>query len=77
MAINQHDEAKNMSDTYKVNGMTCGGCAKSVTNAIMSAVPGAQVDVKLDDKTVTVVGADETTVKQAVDEAGFEFAGRA
>lgn len=66
-----------MSDIYKVNGMTCGGCAKSVTNAIVGAAPGAEVDVKLDDKTVVVDGANEAAVKQAVEDAGFEFAGRA
>lgn len=66
-----------MSETYTVHGMTCGGCANSVTNAIQTAAPGATVDVDLDAKTVTVDGADETQVKQAVADAGFEYVGRA
>jgi len=66
-----------MSDTYKVLGMTCGGCAKSVTNAIQAAAPGSEVDVNLEAKSVSVSGADENTVKQAVEDAGFEFAGAA
>ncbi|HEY9080730.1 heavy-metal-associated domain-containing protein [Magnetovibrio sp.] len=66
-----------MTDTYKVIGMTCGGCAKSVTNAIMDVAPGAEISVNLDEKTVSVAGADESAVKQAVEEAGFEFSGRA
>ncbi len=66
-----------MSDTYKVVGMTCGGCAKSVTNAIVDAAPGASVEVDLEAKTVTVEGADESTVHQAVENAGFEYAGKA
>ena len=66
-----------MSDTYSVLGMTCGGCAKSVTNAILDVAPGAQVDVDLAAKTVTVDGADEGAVKQAVEDAGFEYAGKA
>ena len=65
-----------MSETYTVNGMTCGGCAKSVSNAIADAVPGAHVEVDLDAKAVTVDGVDEGTVKQAVEDAGFEYAGR-
>lgn len=65
-----------MSDTYTVHGMTCGGCAKSVTNAIQTAAPGAQVDVDLEAKTVTVEGAIEDAVRQAVADAGFEFIGR-
>ena len=64
-----------MSETYKVIGMSCGGCAKSVTSAIQSAAPGSDVDVDLDNKTVSVNGAEETIVKQAVEDAGFEFAG--
>lgn len=65
-----------MSDTYTVHGMTCGGCAKSVTNAIHAAAPGAQVDVDLEAKTVTVEGAIEDAVRQAVTDAGFEFIGK-
>lgn len=66
-----------MSEQYKVLGMTCGGCAKSVTNAIQDAAPGATVDVDLEAKAITVDGADENTVKTAVQDAGFEFAGAA
>ncbi|HEC90257.1 MAG TPA: copper chaperone, partial [Alphaproteobacteria bacterium] len=29
-----------MGKTYTVNGMTCGGCANSVTNAIKTAAAG-------------------------------------
>ena len=64
-----------MSDTYKVIGMTCGGCAKSVANAIVDAAPGAEVAVNLDEKTVSVNGAGEAAVKRAVEDAGFEFSG--
>jgi len=66
-----------MSEQYKVLGMTCGGCAKSVTNAIQDAAPGADVVVDLDGKSITVNGVDEPTVKQAVEDAGFEFSGAA
>ncbi len=66
-----------MSETYTVLGMTCGGCAKSVSNAIEDAAPGASVTVDLDAKAVTVIGASEDAVKQAVSNAGFEFVGTA
>ena len=66
-----------MNDTYSVLGMTCGGCAKSVTNAILDAAPGAHVEVNLEAKAVTVEGAEESAVKQAVEAAGFEYAGKA
>jgi copper chaperone len=66
-----------MSTTYTVHGMTCGGCANAVTNAITKAAPNATVQVDLNAKTVTVEGTDETTVKHAVEGAGFEFLGGA
>ena len=70
-----------MTATYKVLGMTCGGCANSVTRAIQTAAPGSEVKVDLDAKTVTVggqapaEGPAEGIVAQAVADAGFEYAG--
>lgn len=65
-----------MSKTYNVNGMTCGGCAGSVTNAIKGAAPGSEVSVDLDAKQVTVEGFDDDSVIQtAVTDAGFEYVG--
>lgn len=66
-----------MADTYTVDGMTCGGCARSVTNAITKLAPDARVSVDLPARAVTVDGATESTVRQAVEAAGFEFLGRA
>ncbi|MBW7849033.1 MAG: heavy-metal-associated domain-containing protein [Rhodospirillales bacterium] len=67
-----------MSKTYRVTGMTCGGCARSVESAIKAAVPGAKVTVDVAAGRVTVDGsADETIVAKAVDDAGFTFAGAA
>lgn len=64
-----------MSGTYKVDGMTCGGCARSVTNAIGKLAPDAKVAVDLPAGVVTVDGADAETVKTAVEGAGFDFGG--
>ena len=67
-----------MSATYSVLGMTCQGCANSVTNAIKAAAPGSDISVDLDAKQVIVEGCDDQSViAQAVDDAGFEFAGPA
>lgn len=64
--------------TYTVNGMSCQGCANSVTNAIKSVAANAEVQVDLDAKTVTVSGLDdESAIAKAVADAGFEFVGAA
>ena len=67
-----------MAKTYRVLGMTCGGCANAVSNAIQAAVPGATIEVNLEAKAVTVEGTeDNTVIKQAIEDAGFEYAGSA
>lgn len=66
-----------MSATYKVGGMSCGGCAKSVESAIRAEAPTAKVSIDLGSASVTVDGASEAQVKKAVDEAGFRFEGAA
>ncbi|WP_448202904.1 heavy-metal-associated domain-containing protein [Azospirillum sp. sgz302134] len=67
-----------MADTYKVDGMTCGGCARSVTNAITKVAPDAKVAVDLTAGTVSVDGGvPADTVKKAVEGAGFDFGGQA
>jgi copper chaperone len=68
---------------YTVTGMTCGHCVSAVTSEL-SALPGVtDVDVALvpsgaSTVTVTVTSEgplDEGSVREAVDEAGYELAG--
>jgi copper chaperone len=66
-----------MADIYRVEGMTCDGCARAVTNAIKARAPGATVHVDLKRGQVQVEGGpDQAKVAAAVEDAGFEFAGR-
>jgi copper chaperone len=65
-----------MKQSYKVEGMSCGGCVASVTKAIQAVAPGTEVEVQLDGGVVTVTGQVELAlVKQAVEGAGFGFGG--
>lgn len=65
-----------MEAEYKVEGMTCGGCVASVTKAIQRALPQVKVDVTLESGSVRVAGEhEESDVKQAVEDAGFDFRG--
>jgi copper chaperone len=65
--------------TYTVVGMTCGHCVSAVTEEL-SQVPGVTgVDVDLASGGVTVTSSapvDESAVRAAVEEAGYEVAGR-
>ncbi|MCB1876131.1 MAG: heavy-metal-associated domain-containing protein [Chromatiales bacterium] len=65
-----------MSKTYRVEGMSCGGCAASVESAIKAQVPTANVAVNLETGAVAVTGVDDDSlVQRAVESAGFTFAG--
>ena len=62
--------------TYTVSGMTCGHCVSSVTEEV-STIPGVtDVQVELASGALTITSeapVEETAVKAAVDEAGYEL----
>jgi len=64
--------------TYTVVGMTCGHCVSAVTEEV-SQVPGVTgVDVDLESGGLTVTSSapvDDSAVRAAVEEAGYEVAG--
>ena len=67
------------SASYTVVGMTCGHCVNAVTEEV-SQVPGVTaVDVDLASGGLTVTSEtplDAAAVQSAVEEAGYEVAGR-
>lgn len=57
---------------FHVPGMTCGGCARSVTNAILSVDPAAEVATDPPGREVRVTSqADEQALFAALAEAGY------
>ena len=67
-----------MEKTYFVAGMTCNGCAKSVTNAIKATYPSAAVQVQLEDGKVRIAGdIDDQQIATVVEDAGFSYGGLA
>ncbi|HEY1178691.1 MAG TPA: heavy-metal-associated domain-containing protein [Phytomonospora sp.] len=64
--------------TYKVTGMTCGHCEKAVTEEIgaISGVTEVRVDLPTGHVTDTGETLADDAVREAVDEAGYELAGR-
>jgi copper ion binding protein len=65
--------------TYTVTGMTCGHCVASVTEEVSQVHGVTAVDVDLESGGLTVTSeapVDEAAVRAAVEEAGYEVAGR-
>ena len=57
----------------QVEGMSCGGCVRSVTRAVQSVDGGARVDVDLPSKKVRVdTQASLDAVKSAISDAGYD-----
>jgi copper chaperone len=64
------------TNTYSVPGIHCSHCEDAVTREI-EAVEGVQsVEVDLEAKLVTVTGSslDDSALRAAIDEAGYEVA---
>ena len=58
---------------FQVGGMTCGGCARAVTNAVKSVDGTATIQVDLASRRVTVeTAADAAKVQSAIEEAGYD-----
>jgi copper chaperone len=67
-----------MSKQYNVAGMTCSGCAKSLTSALSKAAPAAEFTVDHAAGLVSVKGdVSADTVKQVVEAGGFDYLGEA
>jgi copper chaperone len=67
-----------MRASYRIGGMTCGGCANAVTRAIKRLDPAARVQVDLAAGQVSVDGVcSREAVQSAVEAAGFRFEGPA
>lgn len=68
-----------MSDsktTYRVTGMTCGGCERSMRGALERVAPGLEVEVSHAQDTVVVSGAhDPADIRKAAEAAGFDYEG--
>lgn len=57
----------------QVEGMTCGGCVRSVTKAVQAVDSNARVDVDLPTKKVRVdTQASLDAVKAAISDAGYD-----
>jgi copper ion binding protein len=64
------------SNTYQVQGMTCGHCVSAVSSEIgrLAGVSGVTVDLSTGKVTVTAdQPLDDDAVRAAVEEAGYEL----
>lgn len=62
--------------TFRVDGMTCGGCVRSVTNAVTRVAGVSRVEVSLENKAATVefdaAAVAPAAIVAAIEAAGFD-----
>lgn len=57
---------------FRIESMTCGGCARSVTRAIQSVDPNARIETDPASRTVKVeTTATSAALRQVLEEAGY------
>jgi copper chaperone len=62
--------------TYRVDGMTCGGCVASLTRALKAVLPDRKIEVTLRGGLVRIEGDhDPKQVERAADDAGYTYVG--
>lgn len=69
-----------VTTTYRVTGMTCAHCEGAVNSEVSGIEGVSAVEAVASTGLVTVTSAsepDDEAVREAVDEAGYELAGRA
>ena len=76
--VNRIERGAPLSETttYIVPGMHCGNCKAAVEREVEAVAGVESVDVDLESKRVTVTGAglDDTALREAINEAGYEVA---
>ena len=63
--------------TLNIDGMTCGGCVKSVTNAVNQVAGVQNCEVSLEQSQAVIQFDDgvtsETALKEAIEDAGYDI----
>ncbi|MFC6445656.1 heavy-metal-associated domain-containing protein [Shinella zoogloeoides] len=57
---------------FTVSDMTCGHCAKTITNAVLASYPSAKIDIDLASKRVSIANAgDRAAVASVIEAEGY------
>jgi copper chaperone len=60
--------------TYSVPGISCDHCKHAIETEVGAVAGVTAVEVDVAARSVAVVGGDDTAIRAAIDEAGYEIA---
>jgi copper chaperone CopZ len=58
--------------TYSVPGISCDHCKRAIEAEVSNVADVAAVEVDVDAKLVTVTGGDDSGIRAAIDDAGYD-----
>ena len=58
--------------TYSVPGISCDHCKRAIEAEVSTVADVASVEVDVAAKLVTVIGGDDSGIRAAIDEAGYD-----
>jgi len=58
--------------TYSVPGISCDHCKRAIEAEVSTVADVASVEVDVDAKLVTVTGGDDSGIRAAIDDAGYD-----
>ncbi len=58
--------------TYTVPGISCDHCKRAIETEVSTVADVASVEVDVDAKLVTVTGGDDSGIRAAIDDAGYD-----
>ncbi len=58
--------------TYSVPGISCDHCKRAIEAEVSAVADVASVEVDVAAKLVTVIGGDDSGIRAAIDEAGYD-----
>lgn len=59
---------------YSVPDISCDHCKRAIEGEVATVADVASVVVDVDSKQVTVLGGDDSAIRAAIDQAGYEVA---
>ncbi len=60
--------------TYSVPDISCDHCKRAIESEVTGVADVVSVDVDIDAKQVTVTGGDDSAIRAAIDDAGYDVA---
>ena len=64
--------AETSARTYAVSGISCDHCKRAIEGEVATVAGVVSVDVDVERQIVNVIGGDDSAIRRAIDNAGYD-----